>query len=230
METDVLVTEIAFAYPSRAARATSAQPLSKKPAARIITTGDDARERTLFVPVRVARLVEQDELDLPLPYRTLRAHVFAREDEACFTALVEMLARRDHARAEAARKLTCAGYRPESVEAALSRAHAARYLDDARFCVQFIEERKRRGWGRRKIEHELIHRGVALEDLEGYPERFFSADDDLERARAILARKRVPESRAFEKLARHLIAKGFSYEVASEATRERLAERERNTV
>ena len=62
--------------------------------------------------------------------------------------------------------------------------------------------------------------------LSGYPDRFFSAEDDLERACAALARKAVPERNAFERLVRHLMGKGFPYRIAAQAVRIRLDEEE----
>lgn len=221
---DVDVTALTFRYPDRAARAAASQPLSKKPAARIIASCDDTQDRVLFVPVRVARHVEQDAPELPLAYASLRERVFAAEDALCYAVLIEMLERRDHSVAEARRKLDVAGYRSDTIEHAIARAQEARFLEDARFARTFIEERIRRGWGRIKIEHELARRGIRSSDLPGYPEAFFSVDDDLERAGAILARKSVPRERAYEKFVRHLRSKGFTYDIAMRAARRRLEE------
>ena len=110
---------------------------------------------------------------------------------------------------------------------AVERATEYRFLDENRFCSYFIEERKRRGWGQRKIETELKRRHVVLDDIPGYPEDFFAVDDDLARASALLAKRRVPEARGFEKLVRYLMAKGFSYHIAADAVKARLdAEKE----
>ena len=95
-------------------------------------------------------------------------------------------------------------------------------MDENRFCSYFIEERKRRGWGQRKIEAELKRRHVVLDDIPGYPEDYFAVDDDLARASALLAKRRVPEARAFEKLVRFLMGKGFSYHIAADAVKVRL--------
>lgn len=101
------------------------------------------------------------------------------------------------------------------------------FLDENRFCSYFIEERKRRGWGQRKIETELKRRHVVLDDIPGYPEDYFAVEDDLARASALLAKRRVPETRGFEKLVRFLMGKGFSYQIAADAVKARLdAERE----
>lgn len=220
---DVDVTGIAYAFPDRAARAAATHSLSRKAPARIVASCEDGADRTLVVPPRVARQLAKDEPALPLPYAELRARVFALEDAACFATLVEMLSRRDHATGEVRRKLTAAGYRADAIEAAIARATSARYLNDQRFASYFIGERLRRGWGRRKIERELVQRGIVLDEIPGYPDAFFSDDDDAARAAALLAKRRVPEIRPFEKLVRHLMGKGFSYDVAARAARERIA-------
>ena len=122
--------------------------------------------------------------------------------------------------------LATAFTRPRSIFA-VERATEYRFLDENRFCSYFIEERKRRGWGQRKIETELKRRHVVLDDIPGYPEDYFAVEDDLARASALLAKRRVPETRGFEKLVRFLMGKGFSYHIAADAVKARLdAERE----
>ena len=50
---------------------------------------------------------------------------------------------------------------------------------------------------------------------------------DADRLSALLAKRRVPETRGFEKLVRFLMGKGFSYHIAADAVKARLdAERE----
>lgn len=219
---ELLIDGISVLYPTKAERARSQGVHRKKPQARIVCSAEGGQERTLFVPARVARAVQRDLPVLPIAYDQLREMVFRAEDRSCYTALVEMLGRRDYADAEARRRLSLAGYRDESVAQAIERARASRFMDDDRFARQFIEQRKLRGWGRRKIEMELKARGIDPDGIAGYPDAFFSEDDDLERACALLEKKSVPESRAFEKLVRHLMGKGFSYSTASSAVRARL--------
>ena len=218
------VADIEVTYPTKAERAAAAGTYRKKPAARIIVRDEGGAERTLYVPARVARAFEKDIPSTPLPYEELRQLVFSLEDRVCYAVTVDMLSRRDHATAELTRKLQLAGYRDASIDAALARAQEARFVDDSRFASYFIEERLRRGWGRRKIEAELAARGVDTSAIPGYPEAYYSDEEDMERARALLARKPVPEARAYEKLMRHLISKGYSYAIASQAVRERLSE------
>ena len=217
---DVLVEAVDIEYPTKAERARVTSPLGRKPASRIIAHCEDGADRTMIVPMRVARAVERDLPDLPIEYECLQSAVFSKEDACCYAVVVEMLSRRDHARGELDRKLVAAGYARRSIDAAIERAQESRYQDDARFAAYFIEERKRRGWGRRKVEAELRARGVDIESIPGYPDRYFDDADDLDRARSLLSRKPVPSVRPFNKLVRHLMAKGFSYSVASTAARE----------
>lgn len=219
---DLLVDNITVRYPTKADRARAAGAFSKKPQARIICTCEGNQERIMYVPARVARSVERDVPQLPLDYARIRELVFAAEDRTCHAVLLEMLGRRDYAEGEARRKLVLAGFRDESITLALEKARASHFINNTRFAEQFITSRKLRGWGRRKIEVELKARGIDPSTLDGYPEVFFSEDDDLERAADILRRKSIPENKPFEKLVRHLMGKGFSYSVASTAVRARL--------
>ena len=164
-----------------------------------------------------------DTLALPLPEEEAFDAIHALEGKICFAQLTEMLSRRDYAVLEARERLLNYGYREIEIDAALSRAIDARFLDDSRFATYFISERIRRGWGRRKIEIELQRNGVDANDLPGYPVEFFSDDDELDRAIELLSRKSIPAVRPQEKLIRHLMTKGFSYSVSAAAARHRLS-------
>jgi regulatory protein len=120
------------------------------------------------------------------------------------------LVRREHSRAELARKLAPHAESPQAVEALLDSLLSRKHLSDERFA----EERARslsRKYGPAKIRHDLKARGIADEVIERV-----STDDEARRARVVLQRKyREPaltrEERA--KRARFLQGRGFSYEV-----------------
>lgn len=220
------MTELEVRLPER--RCASSFSSGKKPMAEVSCILENGRVREIVVPVRVGKLLMQDAIALPLEEEEAFDAIHALEGRVCFTILTEMLNRRDYSIAEAKSKLVCHGFRDIEIDQAVSRAVDARFLDDARFTSCFIDERKRRGWGRRKIEMELKRRGVDPFNLVGYPEDFFSDDDDLERASAILRRKTIPDVRGYEKLVRHLLGKGFSYPTASEAVKLRLSSEDRS--
>ncbi len=217
------IRAVSYRLPTKADRA-SAQYRRSKPRAEVVFEPEAGEDLSFSVPPRVARAFAKTDIVFPASYEFLRDELMRVDARECFAALVEALSRRDYGVAEISEKLRLMGFRSRSIEAAVERAREARYLDDARYLRQFIEERKRRGWGRRKIELELKRRGEDPYTLDDYPGAYFSQDEDLERARGLLARKTVPDARAFEKLTRFLMAKGFSYSVASSAVKERLGE------
>lgn len=215
------VTDIEVRLPDRERRASSSFS-ARKPMAEVTLSLDCGRSREIVVPVRAGRILRKEGIPLPQDEDAAFDAIHALEGRVCLAMLTEMLSRRDHGTEEARRKLALYGFRDVEIDAALTRASELRFLNDDRFTAYFIEERKRRGWGRRKVEIELKRRGIDLESIPGWPEAFFSDDDDLERARALLARKAVPADRAFDKLVRHLVGKGFAYGIASQAARERV--------
>lgn len=195
---------------------------SKKPMAEVTVVLEGGDHLEIVVPVRVGRLLAEAMPPLPAEADDAFARIHALEARVAMAQVTEMLGRRDHSTAEAREKLMRYGYRPEEIESTLARARELRYLDDARFASFFIDERKRRGWGRRKIELELSRKGIPLDRIPGYPERFFSDDEDAARARSLLARRSVPDSRPYDKLVRFLMGKGFSRTQASAAVRAHL--------
>jgi regulatory protein len=121
------------------------------------------------------------------------------------------LVRREHSRAELARKLAPHAESPEAVEAVVDLLVSKKQLSDERFA----EERARvlsRKFGAAKIRQDLKARGIS-DDISA---RVSSGADELERAKAILRRKyREPAKTREEdaKRARFLQGRGFSYDV-----------------
>jgi regulatory protein len=121
------------------------------------------------------------------------------------------LVRREHSRAELARKLAPYAESPQAIEAVLDSLLSKKQQSDERFA----EERARvlsRKYGAARIQHDLKARGVS-DDISA---RVSSAADELERARAIVQRKyREPATTREEtaKRSRFLQGRGFSYDV-----------------
>jgi regulatory protein len=72
-----------------------------------------------------------------------------------------MLAAREHGRAELRRKLLGKGGEARDVDALLDRLEGERLLDERRFVEQYVEGRRRRGFGPVRVRAELRERGVA---------------------------------------------------------------------
>ena len=120
------------------------------------------------------------------------------------------LVRREHSRAELARKLAAHAASREDLEALLDSLVAKKQLSDERYA----EERARalsRKYGAAKIRHDLNAKGVSAGIVDAV-----SSAGELERARAILERKyRLPAATREEraKRARFLQGRGFSSDV-----------------
>jgi regulatory protein len=126
---------------------------------------------------------------------------------------LRLLARREHTRAELARKLAAHAGEGETVAAVLDALVAKKQLSDERYA----EERSRqlgRKYGAARIRHDLMSKGVEPATAERLAAE--SAASDFERARAILVRKyRSPATSAPEraKRMRFLQSRGFATDI-----------------
>lgn len=75
-------------------------------------------------------------------------------------AALNLLARREHSRAELAKKLTMRGYARADIEAALDALVAQGLLSEARYVASYVQSRIERGYGPHRILAELRQRGV----------------------------------------------------------------------
>ena len=118
--------------------------------------------------------------------------------------------RREHSRAELARKLAPHAESPASLESVLNELAIKRQLSDERYADARVHWLSRK-YGAAKIRHDLKAHGVADAVIERV-----SAEGDLDRAKAILVRKYRAAAKTREekaKRARFLQSRGFSYEI-----------------
>jgi regulatory protein len=127
------------------------------------------------------------------------------------TRALRLLARREHSRDELARKLSPHAESPEALESVLDFLVSKTLLSNERF-AEVRAHWLARKYGAAKIRHDLTSKGVGAE----LAERVTSDIEELEKAKAILARKyRQPATTREEgaKRARFLQGRGFSVEV-----------------
>jgi regulatory protein len=137
--------------------------------------------------------------------------------EALKARALRYLVRREHSRAELARKLAPHAESPAAIEATLDLLLSKKQQSDERFASERARVLSRK-YGTQKIRQDLKARGVSDDIVES-----LSAEGELERARAILARKyRQPASSREEtaKRARFLQGRGFSYDVIRSVLKE----------
>jgi regulatory protein len=123
---------------------------------------------------------------------------------------LRLLARREHSRAELARKLRGHAETPDALELLLIDLEKRKQLSDERFASERARWLSRK-YGAARIRQDLKTRGVQRELIDR-----ISSEGELERARAILERKyRVPAATREEraKRGRFLMSRGFSAEV-----------------
>ena len=133
---------------------------------------------------------------------------------------LRLLARREHTRAELARKLAPDTKSQEALDAVLKQLEARSQVSDERY-AEARTHRLSQKFGALKVRRELVAKGVEPETAAR-----FAADlekTDLDRARSILARKyrtraTAPNERA--RRMRFLHSRGFSGEVIRRALAE----------
>jgi regulatory protein len=129
-----------------------------------------------------------------------------------------LIGTRDRSEAELRERLRRAGFQDSIVEQVMDEVLAVGLVDDCRFVQVYVASKRHSGWGRIRIEQELRRYGIELRQCEGYPEEFFPEGDELERACACLESfcSRAKDQNAARY--RHLMAKGFSPEIAWKAS------------
>jgi regulatory protein len=126
------------------------------------------------------------------------------------------LVRREHSRAELARKLAPHAESPQALEAVLGQLASKGQLSDERFAEVRARALSRK-YGAARIRHDLRAKGIDEAIVDAV-----SREGELERAKAILARKyhepaATREERA--KRARFLQSRGFSIDVITRLLR-----------
>ncbi|TXH75360.1 recombination regulator RecX [Thiobacillus sp.] len=126
---------------------------------------------------------------------------------------LRLLARREHSRAELARKLGQAGFVQHDIEALLDEFEGKNWQSDQRFAESYVADHRARA-GSIKLAYDLRQRGVS----EAVIERVLNEnrDSELERAREVWRKKYgAPPTNTAEtsKQIRFMQSKGFSLEI-----------------
>lgn len=130
---------------------------------------------------------------------------------------LRLLARREHSRAELARKLEAAGFAREEIALLLDAFEAKNWLSDQRFAESYVADHRARA-GSVKLAYDLRQRGVPDSVIEGVLSD--NRDSELDRAREVWRKKfGSPPADASEKARqmRFLQSRGFTPEVIRRA-------------
>lgn len=108
---------------------------------------------------------------------------------------MDLLARREHSRAELLRKLRQRGAPSNLAETELDKLEDDGLLSDERFCEAYVHARSQRGYGPARLREELRQRGVAERLVESM---LNDAAYDWNALASQAFNKRFPEGRAQE--------------------------------
>ena len=141
-----------------------------------------------------------------------------------YEAAVHYLAGRPHTIAEIRRHLRSRKFDADTIDHAIDRLRAQRYVDDEAFARWWVEQRERfKPRGDRALRTELAQKGVARDVVDiVLGER--APDADVEQARRALSRPLtrwadMPDAERKRKIHTYLAARGFDYETIEEVTR-----------
>lgn len=174
------------------------------------------------VPVAVGKVLKKGLADgsLSIGSRAELVYEVKRVSKTCGRLRIEALInKRDYSFKELREKLRLDGYSHEVSQSLCERAREAGVIDDSRFAQSYIRSKLFCGWGRLKIERELSFKGVDVSEVEGWPDEFFDAESELDRACELASKKRLTGKNDFQKIARFLCSKGFAPSVAFDAAK-----------
>jgi len=132
---------------------------------------------------------------------------------------LRLLARREHSRAELARKLGQAGFATEDIAPLLDEFETRNWLSDRRFAESWVADHRARS-GSVKLAYDLRQRGVDDAVIEAVLSD--NRDSELERAREVWQKKfGTPPADADEKAKqiRFMLSRGFAQEIIQKTLR-----------
>ena len=129
-----------------------------------------------------------------------------------YNKALDLLSRREHSRKELYLKLTKRFESRENINLTLDRLEENNLLSDSRFAEEYVQARRRKGFGPIKITVELQNRGVNESLIFNEIQRF---DDWVSLARKSFKKKfpNGPSSdlKELQKQKNFLVNKGFSF-------------------
>ena len=129
-----------------------------------------------------------------------------------YNKALDLLSRREHSRMELYLKLVKRFESKEDINSALDKLEENNLLSDSRFAEEYVQARRRKGFGPIKIKVELEKRGVEELLISNQINKF----DDWDNVAELSFKKRFPDgaSKDFKQLQKQknfLTNKGFTF-------------------
>lgn len=138
---------------------------------------------------------------------------------AAMDTAVRILTSRGHTSSELARKLKSRQIKPDIVSRVVAECERLNYINDAGTAQQYLEELKKKGYGRRYVLTAMRKKGLDVEIIEDVLHRGYPESEERENA-IIMLKKKLPafnrEKDPYKrksKIYRYLYNRGFSPEV-----------------
>jgi regulatory protein len=130
---------------------------------------------------------------------------------------VRYLTFKDRSESEMLKKLREAGFDADVAQTAASELKAIGYLDDNRFALKYISERRRtKALSKKALAYELKNKGIDGEIIERALSEFEIDDYEvaLREAKRKFGKYDLSDVKTEQKVYRFLLHRGFSYETA----------------
>jgi regulatory protein len=129
-----------------------------------------------------------------------------------------LLGYRDRSRSELVGKLRDSGYAAAIAQRVADRFVEIQLVDDERFAAAWVRSRSAAGFGARRVARELAEKGIAPETASAALASVDGAEEQLALAFRALHGRRATDRKERDKLVRRLISKGYSLQIALQAT------------
>ncbi|QCX32296.1 regulatory protein RecX [Caloramator sp. E03] len=140
------------------------------------------------------------------------------EENKCYNYALFLLGKKDYTQYEISKKLSDKGYSLNVINKTIDKLKMYDIINDERYAKKYINDCLNiKKYGRRKIEYYLQKKGIELDLLK---EVFFNSDSEYKNAIEIIQKKvkHYKDNKDIKnKLIRHLMSKGFEYDVIKEA-------------
>ena len=128
-----------------------------------------------------------------------------------FNKASDLLAMRDHSEKELLQKLRQKGF-ADGAEEAIEKLKGYGYLDDSRFALRFAQELQRlKHYGKKRIEQELLRKGVSREIVGDTLEQLSFDEDALTALIERKYRRQLDTEKGVQKTVAALQRMGYSF-------------------
>ncbi len=139
--------------------------------------------------------------------------------------VLRLLRYRQRSRREVEAYLQRKGFQDKVIVAVVTEMQELGYLDDFRFAGELLQSCLRRGFGPYRARIEFLKKGLAQEIVESRIDDYFTPEEDLARARAIMEKRTAKDSgcrdaRWVRRQAAYLQRRGFDRQVIKAVLRD----------